>query len=65
MVGVRHVLAGELGDGVRPARLADGADRRNLTLLDAEGVRAEDLAGGEVDEPLDVSSVPTAASSML
>ena len=30
VVGVRHVLAGELRDGVRPARLADGADRRDL-----------------------------------
>ena len=32
VVGVRHVLAGELRDGVRPARLADGADRRDLAL---------------------------------
>ena len=32
MVGVRHVLAGELRDGVRPARLADRADRRDLAL---------------------------------
>ena len=34
MVGVRHVLARELRDGVRPARLADRADRRDLPLLD-------------------------------
>ncbi len=53
VVGVRHVLAGELRDGVRPARLADRADRRDLALLDAERVRAEDLARREVDEALD------------
>ena len=53
VVGVRHVLAGELRDRVRPARLADRADRRHLALLDAEGVRAEDLARREVDEALE------------
>ena len=53
VVGVRHVLAGELRDRVRPARLADGADRRHLALLHAEGVRAEDLARREVDEALE------------
>ena len=53
VVGVRHVLAGELRDGVGPARLADRADRRDLALADVEGVRAEDLARREVDEPLE------------
>ena len=53
VVGVRHVLAGELRDGVRPARLADRADRRDLALLDVVGVRAEDLARREVDEALE------------
>ena len=53
MVGVRHVLACELRDGVRPACLADRADRRHLTLADVEGVLAEDLARRELDHPLD------------
>ena len=53
MVGVRHVLAGELRDGVRPARLADRADRRDLALADVVGVGAEDLARREVDEALE------------
>ena len=53
VVGVRHVLAGELRDGVRPARLADRADRRDLALADVVGVGAEDLAGREVDEALE------------
>ena len=53
VVGVRHVLAGELRDGVRPARLADRADRRDVALGDVEGVRAEDLARREVDEALE------------
>ena len=53
VVGVRHVLARELRDGVRPARLADRADRRDLALLDAERVGAEHLARREVDEPLE------------
>ena len=53
VVGVRHVLARELRDGVRPARLADRADRRDLALLDVQRVRAEDLAGREVDEALE------------
>ena len=53
VVGVRHVLARELRDGVGPARLADRADRRHLALLDAKGVRAEDLARREVDEALE------------
>ena len=53
MVGVRHVLAGELRDGVGPARLADGADGRDLALADVVGVGAEDLARREVDESLE------------
>ena len=53
VVGVRHVLAGELRDGVRPARLADRADRRDLALADVVGVGAEDLARREVDEALE------------
>ena len=53
VVGVRHVLARELRDGVRPARLADRADRRHLALADVEGVLAEDLARRELDHPLD------------
>ena len=53
VVGVRHVLAGELRDGVRPARLADRALRGRARLVDAEGVGAEDLAGRELDQPLD------------
>ena len=53
VVGVRHVLARELRDRVRPARLADRAGRRGVRLVDAEGVRAEDLARREVDEPLE------------
>ena len=53
VVGVRHVLAGELRDGVRPARLADRADRRDVGLLDVERVLAEHLARRELDEPLD------------
>ena len=53
VVGVRHVLARELRDGVRPARLADRADRRDLAFLDVEGMRAEDLARREVDEALE------------
>ena len=53
VVGVRHVLAGELRDGVRPARLADRADRRDLPFADVVGVGAEHLARREVDEPLE------------
>jgi hypothetical protein len=53
VVGVRHVLAGELRHGVRPARLADAADRRDLALADVERVRSEHLAGREVDEALE------------
>ena len=53
VVRVRHVLAGELGDGVGPARLADGAARRDVRLVHVERVRAEDLARREVDEALD------------
>ncbi len=53
VVGVRHVLAGELRDGVRPARLADGAIVVTLRLVDAERVRAEDLARRELDQALE------------
>src|SRR5438270_6801167 len=53
VVGVGHVLAGELRDGVRPAGLADGADRRDLSPADVVGVPAEDLARREVEEALD------------
>ena len=53
VVGVRHVLAGELRDGVRPARLADRADRRHLPLADVERVLPEHLARRELDHPLD------------
>jgi hypothetical protein len=53
IVGVGHVLAGELRDGVGPACLADGADRRHLSLRHAKGMRPEDLARREVDEALD------------
>ena len=53
VVGVRHVLAGELRDGVRPAGLADGADRGHARLVDAERVGAEDLAGRELDQALE------------
>ena len=66
VVGVRHVLAGELRDRVRPARLADRADRRHVALLDVERVRAEDLARREVDEALErVERRRRAASSTL
>ena len=50
VVGVRHVLAGELRDRVRPARLADRADRRHVALLDVERVLPEHLARRELDE---------------
>ena len=53
VVGVRHVLACELRDGVRPARLADRADRGDLALGDVVGVGTEDLARREVDEALE------------
>jgi hypothetical protein len=53
VIRVRHVLARELGDGVRPARLAHAADRRDLPLAHVEGVRSEDLARREVDEALE------------
>jgi hypothetical protein len=52
VVGVRHVLACQLGDRVRPARFADRADRGHVRLLHVEGVLAEDLAGREVDDAL-------------
>ena len=53
VVGVRHVLAGELRDGIRPPRLADRADRRHLPLADVERVLPEHLARRELDHPLD------------
>ncbi len=53
VVRVRHVLAGELRDGVGPARLADRADRRDVRLVHVEGVLAEHLARREVDEPFE------------
>ena len=53
MVRVRHVLAGELRDGVRPAGLADRAGDRDARLRHAERLRAEDLARREVDDPLE------------
>ena len=66
VVRVRHVLAGELRDGVRPARLADRADRRHVALLDVERVLAEHLARRELDEPLErVAASRRAASSAL
>jgi len=53
VIGVRHVLAGELGDRVRPPGLAHASDRRDLAFADVERVRAEDLARREVDEPFE------------
>ena len=53
VVRVRHVLAGELRDRVRPARLADRALRRDVLLVDLERVGAEDLARRELDDALD------------
>ena len=53
VVGVRHVLAGELRHGVRPARLTDGADRRDVAFLDVQRVCPEHLARREVDEALE------------
>src|SRR5712692_4739145 len=53
VVGVRHVLAGELRHGVRPAGLADGADRRDLALADVERVRAEHFARRKINDPLE------------
>ena len=53
VVGVRHVLAGELRDRVGPARLADRADRRHVALGDVERVLAEHLARRELDQPLE------------
>ena len=53
VVRVRHVLAGELRDRVRPARLADRALRGHVLLVDLERVRAEDLARRELDDALD------------
>ncbi len=53
VVGVRHVLAGELRDRVRPARLADRADRRHAALRCVDRVRAEHLARRELDQPLE------------
>jgi hypothetical protein len=47
------VLAGELRDGIGPARLADGAGRRDVSLANVVGLRPEDLARREVDEPLE------------
>ena len=52
-VGVRHVLAGELRDRVRPAGLADRPDRRDVALGDVVRVRAEDFAGRDLYEALD------------
>src|SRR5262249_60322647 len=52
-VGVRHVLARELRDRVRPARLADRPDCRDVALGDVVRMRAEDLAGRDLDESLD------------
>src|SRR5438067_2170589 len=51
-IGVSHVLAGELGDRVRPACLTDGAAARNMRLLDAIRAGREDLASREVQQPL-------------
>ena len=53
VVGVRHVLARELRHRVRPARLAHGADRRDVRLLHVERVLAEHLARREVHQALD------------
>ena len=53
VVGVRHVLARELRDGVGPARLADRADRRHVPLGRVDRVRAEDLARRELDQALE------------
>ena len=65
VVGVRHVLARELRDRIRPACLADRADRRDVALLDVERVLTEDLARGELDQPLERVLVASAASSAL
>jgi len=53
MVGVDEMLAGQFAHGVDPARLAHGADGRHLRLVRAKRIRAEDLAGGEVDEAVE------------
>ena len=47
------MLARKLRYGVRPARFADGADRRHVRLVHVERVLAEDLARREVDEALE------------
>jgi hypothetical protein len=52
-IGVRKILARELGDGVRPASLADGALRRHVRLLDLVRMRAKDLARRKVDHSLE------------
>ena len=65
VVGVCHVLTCELRDGVGPARLADGADRRHVGLVHVERVLAEHLARREVDEPFEVPRARSAASSTL
>jgi hypothetical protein len=36
-----------------PASFADGADRRDVSFAHVEGIRAEDLARGEVEEALE------------
>ena len=53
-VVVGEVLGGELADGVGPARLAHRAEAGDVALRDPIGVGAEDLAGREVDEALDL-----------
>ena len=58
VVGVRHVLAGELRHGVRPARFADRADRRHLPFVHVRCVGAEYLARREVDEALERVQCP-------
>ena len=54
VVVVGQVLGGQLADGVGPARFAHRADGGDVALADFIGVAAEDLAGGEVDEALDL-----------
>ena len=66
VVGVRHVLAGELRDGVGPARLPDRADRRDLALLDVRSAWVPNTSLVEKStKRSSVASVASAASSAL
>ena len=65
VVGVRHVLASELGDRVGPARLADRADRRNLPSETLKACVPNTSLVEKSTKRSSVSSVARAASSAL